>query len=889
MANVAKRSFSGGELTPEMYARTDQVKFATGLKTCRNYTVLKHGGLRFRPGLEFCLEVKTDETDTALRPFIFNKSDTALLEFGERYVRIIQDGAYLTTSGILAWVTATAYTQGDLVTHGGVTYYCQLDHTAGATTEPGVGVLTGSHWYAQTGNIYEVPSPYDADDVRMLKYAQSADVITFTHYDYPIYELRREDTLRWRFVEVAPEPPLASPTNLALAGGTAGSTTYYAATAVRLATGEEGLATTISGLLVPSVDDPIVLTLDPVSEATDYNIYKSTDGATFGFIGRAAPVQVPTFEDVWVRDTVNWSTATPDKTWVTDTGLPAQIVVFTDPAEQSTSKKYTVRGQSQVTADALGEVKTRIAVYMNTSFPVASPLLGEFDLPTVNTGLGSFDSGWRSFSFEVDVPYNVDDGLTLNIYPMLRRDGAGNVEHNLRFTVADDDRVEWDMPSSLGFTDYDTLPDYGIAPPIQRDVLSTPGNFPDAVTFNAQRRVFANSLNEPETIWASHVGGYNTFMLTTPVKDDSSNVFAIAGQQVNEVRHMLDLNGLCIFTANGEYRTESLIPGRTVPVQVSQYGTVRHLRPLIVGNRAVFVQAHGRTIYDLAIDAIENTRSREISVFSTHLFEGHTIEAWDYQYTPDSIVWAVRDDGVLLGATIQNEHEILAWHRHDTDGDFIDVCVIPENGRDVAYFLIDRVINGVSRRYIERFVDVIANPFQHCDSFLQFSNTDTLTGLDHLEGKNVSVVGDRQVIASPHDPDLTVLTVTGGEVTLPAVYTDIVVGLPYIGDFETLDIDAFNTSRKTSKMLVNRVMVSFMESRGLYVGPSEPDGADVLENLYEVQTHDAEGYNDDAEAVYSEDVHIDIDASWNSNGDVFFRHIDPTPCTILAVVPQGNF
>ena len=30
----------------------------------------------------------------------------------------------------------------------------------------------------------------------------------------------------------------------------------------------------------------------------------------------------------------------------------------------------------------------------------------------------------------------------------------------------------------------------------------------------------------------------------------------------------------------------------------------------------------------------------------------------------DSIYWAVRTDGTLLGMTYQREEDIIAWHRH---------------------------------------------------------------------------------------------------------------------------------------------------------------------------------------------------------------------------------
>lgn len=907
MANVAKRSFAGGEITSKMHARTDQVKFSTGLRTCRNFEVLRHGGLQNRRGFEFCVEVKTAEKDTVLRKFKFNDAQTYILEFGDKYMRIIQDGVYVRVFSGFVWTTATAYLQGDLVIVGAIYYYAMLAHVSGATTQPGVGIDTGSHWHMLTGDIYEIPSPHDAEDLRNVKYAQSADVITLTHFGYPIYELRREGLTRWRFVKIAPTPPLGSPTNLALSGGTVGAILYYAATAVRPETGEEGLAAVVSAInRMPTLLAPTVFTLTPIPEATDYNVYRSTDGVTFGHIGRAAPVQVPTSETVWIRNASVWSFATPNNTWVTDTDDPSTITVWAAGAEKSTTGKYTIRGRSTVIMSTGGALYSRILVKMSRDNEPQF-VLGAFDLPIFRTSGGG--SKERIFSIEVNVPDNgFNQSLALYIYPQLLRLDAGSVQHHLSFATAPDNQITWSYPSALGFTDYDALPDYSIAPPVQRDILNAPSNYPNVVGFFSQRRMFANSLNEPEKTWVSKVGGYNTFMIGTPTKDDDSNVFSLAGQEVNEIRAFLDLNGLILFTASGEYKTQSVIPGRTAPERLSQYGIVMHLSPLLVGNSAMFVQARGSTIYNLSMDAIESSKSQDVTVFASHLFEDYSITAWDFQRVPNPVVWAVRNDGILLGLTVMPEHEVLGWHRHDTNGVFKDVCIIPENNRDSVYVLVDRLINGVTRRFIERkiqgdvaslgFVDagIAVNKAAAIAAGILVIQQDTSGRLTvaHLEAMQVAISGGptQTMLAGRSNTALPLRTVTGGVITLTAQelasYADFWVGLPYVSDFETLDIDTFQTSNKVKKILVNRVVLMLESSRNLFVGQQAPTGIDLLENLLEGALRDSEGYNDDPNKVYTDSVNVDIEAAWNSNGRIFARHVDPTPCTILAAVPQGH-
>ena len=180
----------------------------------------------------------------------------------------------------------------------------------------------------------------------------------------------------------------------------------------------------------------------------------------------------------------------------------------------------------------------------------------------------------------------------------------------------------------------------------------------------------------------------------------------------------------------------------------SQYGCAP-LRPLKCGDVLIFLQALGSKIRDFAFDfAIDGYRGNDISIFASHLFEGYQIVDWCYQREPDSIIWAVRSDGVLLSCTYIREQQVLAWTHHDFTNGFVEnVVAIPENGEYAVYASIRRVIAGVTVRYIERLSsrlwpdtvnvpavqdDPINAPF--CDGSIQYdgrnansSNTMNLT------------------------------------------------------------------------------------------------------------------------------------------------------------------
>ena len=96
-------------------------------------------------------------------------------------------------------------------------------------------------------------------------------------------------------------------------------------------------------------------------------------------------------------------------------------------------------------------------------------------------------------------------------------------------------------------------------------------------------------------------------------------------------------------------------------------------------------------------------RGNDLTIFASHLFDLFTLSDWDYQQVPNSIVWIVRNDGQVLGLTYIPEQQILGWHHHDFGDDLAEnVATIPEGNEDLPYFVVNRTINGTTKRYIER-------------------------------------------------------------------------------------------------------------------------------------------------------------------------------------------
>lgn len=988
MTNVVQRSFTGGEISPELYARTDQVKYATGLRTLRNFLVQRHGGAANRPGTGMVAETKNS---AAIRPlkFVFNTDQTYLLEFGDRYMRVYQNGGQLVALGAAAWVTATVYAASALVSQGGVTYYCTADHTSGAATQPGVGASWASNWYALVtgpgGPIYEIPTPYLAADLATLQIKQSADVVTIVHQNYAQRELRRTGHTAWTLVPIVFAPSIGGVTNVAAAGGAGAAVTYWAITAIDGATGEEGLPVFFSApAKVPAAGTPTVLTWDPASGAIGYNYYRSTDGQTYGFVGPAGGTQQAASDSTW---TTTSSTSTAGFSGWAAAPDQARNPTIAAAANKAYDGNYTVQGKITITAagGAPGVTESRVRAYYSRD---GEPRV---DAGVIFDGFDIFHAISRSTSFTatVFVPDNGYTALVLDFVAEVNGDdsaspGLCTFTCAIDTSTAPNNVVSW-QKTGTGASDIGLAVDYQQQPPTMPALFKTPGSYPGAVGLYQQRRLFANSIDDPERVWGSRSGVFESFSTSTPLQDDDAVSFTLASDQVNAIRHLLDVGRLFLMTASsvvvlGESEGDVLTPTNINARQRMAIG-VDTLPPLIVGNVVLFVEARGSIVRDLRTDVIKGYLSDDLTLFAAHLVDGYTLTSWDFARTPHSILWIVRSDGVLLGLTYLKEQEVWGWHRHDTDGAIENVCVLPEAGEDRVYLVVRRVINGVTKRYIERMqlrtVTALTDPrdlaFVDCGLSYDGRNTgpttmtltggvqwdqgeqltctasaatfgagdvgnavpffdasgtelfrgvievytdpthvtvrpnklvpvgsrgvataawaravDVLAGLDHLEGKAVSILGDGTVITTPYGTDPATV-VTAGVVTLDAPYAVVHVGLPYLSDFETLDLDtAQGPSLKTTRQIVNKVTLMLEQSANPYAGiaPPSDDTVDALENLNLASIRDdTDDYGTQVLRTGSYD--ITTEGRYTDNGRVFVRMADPLPLTILAAMPQG--
>src|SRR3972149_5500283 len=97
---VIQRSWGSGELAPALGARADLAQYSAGLRLCRNFLVLKGGGVANRPGLRFIAACKTNSPAVQLLRYESEiAGESVLIEAGAGYLRFFKNGAPVEVSG----------------------------------------------------------------------------------------------------------------------------------------------------------------------------------------------------------------------------------------------------------------------------------------------------------------------------------------------------------------------------------------------------------------------------------------------------------------------------------------------------------------------------------------------------------------------------------------------------------------------------------------------------------------------------------------------------------------------------------------------------------------------------------------------------------------------
>lgn len=425
--------------------------------------------------------------------------------------------------------------------------------------------------------------------------------------------------------------------------------------------------------------------------------------------------------------------------------------------------------------------------------------------------------------------------------------------------------------------------------------------WPEVVTFFQERLVFANTDTEPDTFWMSKTGDLENFAPTDPdgaVKDDNAVSYTIADDRINEIFWLSAQEELVAGTGSAEFAIDGGAQGQPVsPTSIrvtrqTMHGSGALVGPQRVGHSLLYLQRAGRKVRELVYDL--DTRgfiSPDMTRLAEHVTRGGVYDM-AYAQEPDSILWASRGDGLLIGMTYDVDEQMMAWHRHILGGRFeggnpvvesLAVIPTPDESADELWMVVVRTIAGQTVRTIE----YLEQPFQadpslpatermreayfvDCGLSHRGEPAQVFGGLGHLEGETVQVMADGAVHPA--------VTVTDGQITLTRPASVVHVGLGYLSKLKTMPVEAGAAAgtAQAKRKRIHEVNLRILDSMGGLVGDRE-------DNLDRIPTGVGLAGMGNAPPLFTGDHTLMFAGRYDRTGQVLVVQDLPLPLTLLSI------
>lgn len=668
------------------------------------------------------------------------------------------------TNAILSNGFKRYYEPGELISSGGSYYTAKTDVLSSSS------FVAGTSWLAQdTDLVYTIWSPYAVADLFDVHYVQSNDIMTLVHPEYAPRELRRYGTFFWSLPVLSVASQVSPPENVT-ATRTLGQrqALSYATTngssqswKFRNESGKPHNFVSGQSIYIWSGLDAIqtvrmhVNTISSVNSEFLLRYAETLRTYTYPSLASVTLFSVNNYLFEWdghpfvTGDRIDVSYTNGGATvydLTTDSGNAQLfvIVVDADSFHLATSYANAIANTPYDFSAVASARPSRAISYFTFYYEGNNPALAMGAQPVYD--VSSAESSYKVTAVDAEGRESIASDA-VEIVNNLAAVGAYNTLTWDAVQDATEYRVYKDQGGIYGylgktetttFVDKFIGPDLGATPPLYETEFASTENYPSAVAYFEQRRVFGGTNVEPQTVWMTRSGTESDMSYHIPVLDDDRIKFQVASREANAIRHILPLNQLILLTASAEWQVRSVdndaITPANVAVRVQSYIGASNAQPVVVNNNAVFAAARGGHLRELGYnDTAGGYITGDLSLRAAHLFDGLTIKDISYAKAPYPTIYATSSNGKLLVLTYIPEEQVAAWSWIDTDGLIESACVVPEDLEDRLYV----VVNKGGTRSIQRMAEYAYSDLASCkfaDDYVAFDGTVT-------DGTTVTVTG----------------------------------------------------------------------------------------------------------------------------------------------------
>jgi hypothetical protein len=412
--------------------------------------------------------------------------------------------------------------------------------------------------------------------------------------------------------------------------------------------------------------------------------------------------------------------------------------------------------------------------------------------------------------------------------------------------------------------------------------------YPRAVTLHEGRLWFGGTRFQSTNFWATAPDRFEDFRI-----GDEANrglEFQIQSDESSPIQWLVSHDGLIIGTKSSEWFYGQRL-GEDLPKlrKSSSYGSTE-VQARVVDQAVVFVQQSKRKLRELAWDGAQFA-STDLTLLAEHFGDAQFVQI-SVQRNPETVVWIITDQGDLIGMTYDRGQNVTGWFRYQTGGDFggggtvgkyESVAVVRGAGEDDEIWVaVQRVINGQTKRFVERFQpdsirktksgDQADLVFSDCSVVYNGVPTKVITGLNHLNGAKVFILAN----GAPHPMQVVV----GGQVTIQTAASKAIVGLPYYAFLEPTYLETADPGSITKAFLkrITRVNIEFWKTLGCEISADNGKTWQVLE------FRSVGDKMDEVPRLWSGIKQVSVSGGSDQQATIIIRSVQPLPMNVLSLV-----
>lgn len=911
-------SFAAGEISPYVANRVDLDKYKSALLTAQNLVIRPFGGCYRRQGSEFIGKVKYDDKQAALVAFNAGIDDAYLLEVGYQYIRIWEDGKYTGTE------LSTPYDNVDnlqFTQSADTMFICSGDYPIQYLQRTAIGwtfkeyEITEPYYNSATQAVnketsFTTPGEYTFTPQVTGKY--TVEIIgaggggAGTGVQHYSYTYGGDGNTATGTIELqggsggSGEKKIIIDTLTAGqtysvtvgAGGKGGKSQYSRRGDAKPTDGTSGGKSSFDGSEARGGGGGIASKPNGQNQSTkgkDGTSYQG--GAKGGAAGVRKDVQNPPQkitdgkdgQNGYIRITFSGNNELkPSATSGNDVTITATKDTFT-PGMVNSHIKLTQQAENQserieIQASSITEETKSIRVGKAWKITTHGTWKGK-----VTVYYSDDNKTWQEYrSYKSNNDQNFTESGTVTTPTWMKAVAVTDADNGSGKLTVDFSRNPYSNDGTAKITEVvssteikvSVITDFANTDKTQVYALSSwndDNGYPKMACFFQDRLVLAATKKEPYSIWMSRTGDYPNFGIEKVdggVTDDSAIKADLITRNGFEILHLVPAKDLVILTTGNEWIIEGssvITPAKINPRPQTMRGS-NTCPPQHIGNRIVHVQRSGKTVRDLGYqyDA-DNYNGDDLTLLATHLTEGHKLVSSAYIQEPNSTLYYVRDDGVLLSLAFIKEQNVFAWSHQKTDGKYKKVASIPNGASDVLYVTVER--NG--KTYIERF-----NPDMEAAVYMDSYVTGSGSSIEvsHLTGKTVQALADGTRLQDAVVPE-------NGLVAFGQSFSDITIGLAYETKVEQPgpDIGLKEGTMQARISKINTVVLRVEKSYGGHIGYTFKN-KDMDELRYE-----------DYETLETGDIVQQMPVAnigSNTKNHICIKHDEPFPFELNAIIRE---